>query len=178
VNKYLKQLKYIIIEMKSSRLTNGATTAVVALVLAIGLVQVESATDCYNFSVTQKSSYFEVLPLALYYDKIDWIKINAGASCSFNTFSNYYFEAVSSGVSASAIPYDYNNNGDCILGSGSMTHSTGTWKYANSFSAVTGRCGWQVTVSNSGSSGMFEVIRTSAATLAATAVVGLFALLS
>jgi hypothetical protein len=135
VNKYLKQLKYIIIEMKSSRLTNGATTAVVALVLAIGLVQVDGATDCFNFSVTQKSTYFEVMPLALYYDKIDWIRINAGASCSFNTFANYYFEAVTSGLSASAVPYDFNTNGDCILGSGSESHPSGTWKYANSFSS-------------------------------------------
>lgn len=49
------------------------------LVLALLIATTVWATpDCYDYSVTTlRKDYFEVLPLLLYYGKIDWMYLNS-----------------------------------------------------------------------------------------------------
>ena len=67
------------------------------LVLALILATTVLATpDCYDYSVTTlRTDYFEVLPLLLYYGKVDWMKLNAASNCAFYTYGDVFFQSYS-----------------------------------------------------------------------------------
>ena len=48
------------------------------LIASLLLVSVTGTPDCYDYSVTTELTYFELLPMLLYYGQVDWMTLNAG----------------------------------------------------------------------------------------------------
>ncbi|TNV86459.1 hypothetical protein FGO68_gene16457 [Halteria grandinella] len=117
------------------------------------------ATDCFSWSVTKRVNYMEVLPLMIYYDQINWINLDPQQTCTFRTYEAVFLKTFSSNLTlASATATPYKNL---------------TWLYSNHILAESPDvCGFLVTVQNNHTSQakMFQVIRTSAMLVKASAV--------
>ena len=57
------------------------------------------ATDCFAWSITKRASTMEILPTLIYYDKVDWINLDATKTCSFKTFEAVMIKTYSSDIS-------------------------------------------------------------------------------
>lgn len=70
------------------------------LILALLLITETLATpDCYDFSVTRKrADFMEFLPLVMFYNKVDWLELDAGQNCAFYTYGNVHFKSYNSSV--------------------------------------------------------------------------------
>ncbi len=68
-----------------------------AAVLILG--SVHATPDCYDFTVTKiKRDYLEVLPLLMYYNKVDWMTLEPNSNCAFYTYGDVFFKAYDTGI--------------------------------------------------------------------------------
>mgnify|MGYP001286624002 CR=1 FL=1 len=116
--------------------------------------------DCYNFTegITKKwNGYTEPLPPNLKGLRVDWMTIKPGKNCAFYTFSDIYFASFHPGVQGIYLNFlnqssTVTSGAPCTLESTKInTLNSGTWLYANSFSAPKNICGYYVGVANSDS---------------------------
>ncbi len=151
------------------------------LLIALTLLPESSAVDCFGWSYTKRVRYLEVLPMLLYYDKVNWINLDPSRTCTFKTHEALFLKLYTSDITATYQPYK-EVGVKCQLDTNTTAKpfTNSTWIYSNHILQPSpDTCGYLVTLTNSNTTttSMFQVIRTNAvklfATISAVAVVGL-----
>ena len=70
------------------------------LALTLLLSSVRGTADCYDFSVTTSldTSYFEILPMLLFYGTTDWLSLQQHQNCGFYTYGDIFFKSYNANV--------------------------------------------------------------------------------
>lgn len=76
-------------------------STILQLLMVASMVSLGSTTDCFAWSVTKRADYLEVLPLILYYDRVNWINLDATKTCTYKTFEATFLKFYSNDLSAS-----------------------------------------------------------------------------
>ena len=122
------------------------------VILTLGLLAYSALAtpDCYDFTQTKrKTNYMEVLPLMMYYNKVDWLSINGNnAQCGIYTYGDVFFKSYHEKVTANYFVYKKMDGVTCTLDTNMYTMESNTWLYANSMMADQTVCGYFVGVIN------------------------------
>ncbi len=62
-------------------------------IMLISFVGISLQTDCLSWGVTKRADYLEILPLLMYYPRINWININPSSSCTVLASTNTLVKA-------------------------------------------------------------------------------------
>ncbi len=84
--------------------------AVALLMVMLNLIQPARSVDCFGWSWTKRSSYMEMLPQLLYYDKVDWINLDPGRTCTFKTTEAVFVQLLHKNLTATYQVYKENSN--------------------------------------------------------------------
>ncbi|CDW71452.1 UNKNOWN [Stylonychia lemnae] len=135
-----------------------------AILIAIFSYSALATPDCYDFSVTKIiRDYMEIVPMFLYYNQVDWIVIQGGASCGFYTYGDVFYKSYSDKLQGVYFRFYKGNDLQCNLNNNIVTFKNESWIYSNSIPANQELCGYYVGVANSGTEpAKFTIIRTSA----------------
>ena len=132
--------------------------------IALSLLQTVQAVDCFGWSWTKRASYMEMLPQLLYYDKVDWINLDPGRTCTFFSTEAVFLLLINKNLTASYQTYR-DSSGKCTLQGTSKPYINGSWIYSNHILQESPDvCGFLTSITNPNAKGsaMFEVIRSAA----------------
>lgn len=141
-----------------------------ALLIAAPLTQ---AADCFGWSVTKRVNYLEVLPLMIYYDHVNWINLDSRSACTFKTYEAVFIKTTSPDLVVSYQTYKEKDFLCTLNTTTAAPYKNATWLYSNhNLQMEPDICGFLVMVQNTNTTEakMFQVIRTSAMLIKASAV--------
>ncbi len=85
------------------------------VVLFLAAFNAVQAIDCFGWSVTRRVNYLEIVPMLLYFDKVDWINLDPGFTCTFKSTQSVFLQLYSANLTASYQVYEYGDNFACKL---------------------------------------------------------------
>ena len=136
-----------------------------ACLVLLSLMQTAQATDCFGWSWTKRASYMEMLPQLLYYDKVDWINLDPGRTCTFFSTEAVFLLLINKNLTATYQTYK-DTSGRCRLTTDpAKPYINGSWIYSNHILQDSPDvCGFLISIRNPNTVGsaMFEVIRSAA----------------